>query len=263
MTVYSWNMLFRNRSLTRAIEFIERTEFDIFCLQEVPELFLEHLRTLPFSIVAAPDTDRRVRGAKATEYVVIVSRYPIVSSALIPLPYWNPHLPLRGKLFAKLMYWLQLWAEGLGNRHALYADIAVPGLPLPLRVFNLHLTLANPAWRIEEFEQALARRNSAQPSIICGDFNLTESPFVSPLNWILGGTVGDALLYRRERARLEERLAAQKFLNPLLGARTHAFARSQLDHILVSPHFKVRSAEVLSNRLGSDHHPICLSLDHI
>ena len=37
MKIYSWNMLFRNTDLDRAFSFIKSLDFDVFCLQEVPE----------------------------------------------------------------------------------------------------------------------------------------------------------------------------------------------------------------------------------
>jgi len=55
--VYSWNMFHRNADLQHAFDFISKVDFDIFCLQEVPEKFLSKLATLPYSIVHGIDVD--------------------------------------------------------------------------------------------------------------------------------------------------------------------------------------------------------------
>ncbi len=251
MKIYSWNMLFRNSELDRAFEFISHADFDIFCLQEVPPEFLERLRTLPFSITDAVDVDR-LFAQKRRNHLVILARYPITGSGHIPWPDYWPILPLRTKLFVRLMRPLH-WSK-IQNRNGLYADIAAP--KGSLRVFNLHSALARPELRVREFEQAMMKRDPGRPTIVCGDFNAIESPRLSLLNWLVGGSTADALLYRRERTRIEKRFVEHELLNPLRGKITHPFSRSQLDHILVSHSFSIKNAEVLPDRIGSDHHPI-------
>ncbi len=254
MKIYSWNMLFQNRHSERALAFIRATDFDVFCLQEVPETFLARLKTLSCFIAVAPEVDRLFKGERSTQYVVILSRFPIISEGRIPLPYREPMLPLRSRLFVQSMMWLRFWALGLGNRHSLFADLATPNGAL--RVFNLHLPLATPVWREEEFELAMLESNTELPTVVCGDFNILEKPHITPLTWILGGTLGDALLARRERRRVEALFASYQLSNPLRGKSTHAISRSQLDHILVSRHFSAVDADVLADSCGSDHRPI-------
>jgi len=255
MTIYSWNMLFRNQEQDRAFAFIRDVAFDIFCLQEVPDEFLARLKTLPFHLASGIDVDRffshRVRN-----HLVILSRYPISARGVIPLPdYWTL-LPWRARLFIRLMRSFNF--SRTENRHGLFADVETPaGL---VRVFDLHLTLAHPRWRIEEFETALAGRVPGRPTIVCGDFNILESPKITILNWFLGGRMTDVVRYRRERMRIEARFVEHKLVNPLYGRPTHPLSRSQLDHILVSRSFSVKDAAVLSDRAGSDHHPISVTL---
>ena len=259
MKIYSWNILFRNKELDRAFEFIRTTDFDIFCLQEVPADFLTHLKTLPVAVVAIPETDRVFKGKHSTQYVVLLSRYPIRTFEAISLPYYDLDLPLRGKLFTWLMFALRLWAKGLGNRHAAHADIETPtGI---VRVFNLHLTLTQPAWRLEEFERAMTERDTTLPAIVCGDFNILESPKITLLNWLLGGSIDDVFLWMRERTHIEKRFVSHELSNPLRGKNTHPLSRSQLDHILVSHSLTVKDAQVIPDRIGSDHHPIRVEIE--
>ena len=244
-------MLFRNRELDRAFEFIARSDFDIFCLQEVPETFLARLRALPYHLAEAVDVDRLFAKTNRN-HLVILSRHPIAASASLPWPDYWPLLPLRTKLFVRCMrplYWSMI-----RNRNGLYADIQAPGSSL--RVFNLHTALTRPDLRIREFERIMTERDPSRPTIVCGDFNTIESPKMSILNWFVGGGAADALFYRRERNALEKRFAEHALSNPLRGKVTHNFSGSQLDHILVPHSFSVKNAGVLPDSVGSDHHPI-------
>ncbi len=245
-------MLFRNRELDRAFEFISQSDFDIFCLQEVPEEFRARLKTLPVSIASRTDVEKVYGSQTVPMFNVILSKHPITAQGEIPFAdYWHL-LPWRTRLFVHLMP--NKYFSKIRNRGGLYADMTIDGKPL--RIFNLHLILAQPAWRLKEFELAMAKRDTSRPTIVCGDFNIVESPRVSLLNWLLGGSSADALLYHRERTHIEKCFVEHKLLNPLRGEVTHAFGGSQLDHILVSNSFSIKNAEVLPDRLGSDHHPI-------
>ena len=244
-------MLFRNTEQDRAFAFIRDIDFDIFCLQEVPGRFLKRLQTFPFHIEHTIDTER---GFSSTErlYLVILSRYPIKNQGVIPFPDYWPLLPLYSRLFIRLMP-SRLFSKSR-NRGGMYADITIHDVLM--RVFNLHLILMQPTWRLKEFELAMVERNPSQPTIVCGDFNIIESPRVSLLNWLHGGSPADTLLYRRERTHIEKRFVAHELVNPLRGETTHSFAGSQLDHILVSHSFSIKNASVLRDRIGSDHHPL-------
>lgn len=257
MKVYSWNMLFRNRELDRAFRFIAESDFDVFCLQEVPEEFLKRLQTLKYHIAARSDVERIFKRGTERNFVVILSKFPIAAHGEIPFPdYWHL-LPWRTKLFV----WLMKPFFGFSktrNRGGLYADLIAR--ERTMRVFNLHLILAQPAWRMKEFEMAMSERNASLPTIVCGDFNTLEAPHISILNWILGGRLRDAALYNRERTHIERRFIEHELTNVLSGEVTHPLSHSQLDHILVSSSFSIGNAEILHDRIGSDHHPIFVEI---
>ncbi|MBI4093592.1 endonuclease/exonuclease/phosphatase family protein [Candidatus Kaiserbacteria bacterium] len=256
MRIYSWNIFFRNGNLERALEFIKNLEFDVLCLQEVPEEFLAKLQKLSAHIAFAPDVDRIYPDKIERNYLVILSRHPIVSHSAFALELPDP--PLRTRLVVKAMR-IANWTR-IANRHGFYADIAIEGSMTRLRVFCLHLTLAHPEARRREFETAMREYDPALPTIVCGDFNILDTPFVAPFNWLLGGSVGDALRYQRERAVFEERISTLGLVNPLSGQRTHVISR-QLDHILISRHFPIASAHVVGERHGSDHYPIHVEIE--
>ena len=244
-------MLFRNRELDRAFTFIRGADFDIFCLQEVPEKFLARLKTLPYHLAETTDVER-LSSPIGHLYLVTLSRHPILNRGIIHFPEYWPILPLRTRIFIHLMRPLH-WSK-IKNRTNLYVDVVAPsGI---VRVFNIHTALTRPDLRLKEFESAMAGRNPALPSIVCGDFNTIESPCMAILNWFLGGSFADVFRYGRERTRIEKHFAEYELANPLRGSVTHSFAGSQLDHILVSHSFSIKSASVLPDRIGSDHHPI-------
>ncbi|MFZ2167402.1 MAG: endonuclease/exonuclease/phosphatase family protein [Minisyncoccia bacterium] len=252
MKIYSWNMLYRNQELDHAFEFVSKSDFDIFCLQEVPEAFLKRLQTLPCSLVFHTDVERLLPSGVVPIYNVILSKHPITAQGEIPFKEYWQFLPLRTRLFVRAMP--SRFFSLIRNRNGLYADILVG--ETSVRVFNLHLILAHPAWRLEEFERAMAERDPQKKTIVCGDFNTLEAPHITPLNWILGGKVTDALFHHRERAHLERRFVAHELTNALRGSITHELSRSQLDHILVSHSSTIKNTSVLPDTFGSDHHPI-------
>jgi len=245
-------MLFHNAELDRAFEFIAQSEFDIFCLQEVPQAFLNRLMELPYHHAYTIDVERVLSREVMPVYLVILSRYPISHEQYYPFPDYWPNLPLRARLFVHLMRPFHF--TQIRNRSGFSVDVATPRGPI--HIFNLHLILAHPSWRLKEFETAMAARDPSRPTIICGDFNVLEAPSITILNWLLGGTAHDAILHQRERTLIEERFVAHELTNALRGSITHPLSRSQLDHILVSPLFSIKSASVLPDRMGSDHCPI-------
>lgn len=245
-------MLFRNKELDRAFEFISKSDFDIFCLQEVPEEFLKRLQTLPYFIAFCTDVERLFAKGTKHLFVVILSKHPITTQGEIPYPDYQQLIPLRTRFFIYLMRPFHF--SKIRNRGGLYADVMVGGHVM--RVFNLHLILAHPAWRLKEFEVAMVERDVSRPTIVCGDFNILEAPHITLLNWLLGGSVSDTIFYGRERTHIEKRFVAHELHNALRGTITHPISRSQLDHILVSHSFLIKKAEVLPDSIGSDHHPI-------
>lgn len=256
MTVYSWNMLFRNKRREEALAFVRNSGADIFCIQEVPEdLFADLKAAYPHSAEGI-DMDRLFPERPIRTYNVILSRYPVKATRVIPLTDYQSLLPWRTHFFIWIMRPFG-WSR-IRNRNAVYADLETPrGL---IRIITVHLTLSNPAWRLEEFEMTMAHRDPSLPTIVCGDFNILESPRVSLINWLAGGRVSDALQYSRERIIIEKHFVSYELANPLAGTRTHPLSRSQLDHILLSPEFVAKDARIIDDRHGSDHHPIVVEL---
>lgn len=250
-------MLYRNRELDRAFEFVAQSDFDIFCLQEVPENSLARLQTLSCHIAYRVDMEKMFHSRVMPAYNVVLSRHPIKARGEVLFDDYWPLLPLRMRLFVWLMP-SRLFSK-IRNRGGLYVDVSMNGALV--RVFCLHLILAHPTLRLQEFERAMVERDHDKSSIVCGDFNILEKPHITPLNWILGGRASDALRYSRERTHIEKRFLEHELVNTLSGKITHRLSRSQLDHILVSNSFSIKNATVLPDRIGSDHCPIRVEIE--
>ena len=216
MKIVSWNMYFRNKDFDRAYRFLESLEFDVLCLQEVPEAFLERLKRLPYAIRSSVDVDRLFKRGTVRNYLVILSKHPIVEAKTFAFSL--PDIPWRTRVFRYLMRPVG-WSK-IDGRTALIADIALPLYPEPVRVACLHLLLAHPSVRFVEFERTMEAMGAASEKILCGDFNVIESPKVSVISWAHGGTIFDSLLWKRERAELERRFTRYRLVNPI-STRSH------------------------------------------
>lgn len=250
-------MLYRNKRLPEALAFVRHSGADVFCMQEVPEHALSRFTELYPYHAEAIEMERLLPERPLATYGLILSKYPIKNSGVITLNDHQSQLPWRTHLLIWLLRPLG-WSR-IRNRNALLADIESPhGL---MRIINIHLTLSNPVWRLEEFEAAMLHRDPSLPTIVCGDFNILERPHIAPLNWLAGGRISDALRYKRERTVIEEHFVKYELTNAHRGHWTQALSRSQLDHILVSHDFTIKNAHVLPERYGSDHHPICVEIE--
>lgn len=252
MKIYSWNIYFHNKQLGKAFTYIKSLDFDVLCLQEVPEDFLKRLEKLPYQIASAVDIAFSSHKKKRTIYSVILSRHPIVSSKEIIFP--EADLPFRALLLLKAR---SRWA-GYRYHGSVYADIKIK--KNVIRFFSLHLTLTGPSDRRKEFEVVKDFLPKKFPAIIAGDFNTIESPLTKPLNWFVGSKISEATPWYRERKRVEAEFKNLRLKNPLRGKITHNILRSQLDHIVVPQSANVLNAEVVKRTYGSDHHPVLVEI---
>lgn len=252
MIIYSWNMLYSNEEQSKAVYFIKESDFDIFCLQEVPEHVLVELQKLPYHLAFVVETLLETASRKFPTYSVTLSKYAITNTKEISFP--KPPEPFRSK-FARLGMNLLNKSESIvraGSRSCLYTDVLVHGTNV--RVFNIHLTLSFPEQRALELHRALEHKNDF--SIVCGDFNILERFYIAVLNWSLGGSLTDWLFYTRERKNTEVYFKSLGLQNPLRNKMTHRVSRSQLDHILIPKTVKVTGHSVIANGHGSDHNPV-------
>jgi endonuclease/exonuclease/phosphatase family metal-dependent hydrolase len=263
ITVVSWNMLDRNKHLDRAFDFIQSLEADMICMQEVPAIFLEKLKSHFPYVSAARDRSHLVHiwsrsKSVTTEYNVLVSKYPITEQRTyeaVSAAKWS----FRQWVFQLAVHVALKWSGGPEyDREVLSCSVDVQGKTIGVTV--THLLLENPTTRTNEFKTIAKRLPTDIPNIICGDFNIIESWYVKPINFFRAGTIASAMPWANERKSIEKLFATANLQNPLRGLITHRVSRSQLDHILVPEGAEVLSREVIKNAHGSDHNPVRVTL---
>lgn len=252
MNIYSWNIFYENKKLDEVLLFITESDFDIFCLQEVPYYFLLRLQTLPYSIAYVEESMVVSKFRKFPIYSVTLSKHSISSEGSICLNTMERTFKVRfTRFFINLFNKEKVIA--IQDHKILFTDIFIEGKEY--RVFNLHLSLTYPKRRMEELVQVM-ENYMKDASILCGDFNILESFHVSVLNWLLGGTLSEWFFYKIERIKMEAFFKHYNLYNPLRNHSTHPISHSQLDHILVPQAMITKRSRVIHKRYGSDHCPI-------
>ncbi|MDB5189615.1 MAG: hypothetical protein JWL82_572 [Parcubacteria group bacterium] len=262
MNVYSWNVLYENKELERAFDFIRTANFDLFCLQEVPDVFLERLKTLPYHVASAVEYDFVRRDSVHRQTLsVLLSRYPIAAAANITVPNWFEKPILRERITTAILRFFHIWqwTRTSGNRNHLLARVDIPDVG-SVQVVSAHLTIHGSSARRSELNTIFSALSTELPILIGADLNIFDTYFVSIPSWFFGATLTDALFPWKERAWAEKFFTKHMLVNPLQKRITHRAAQTQLDHILVSNTLKVKSASVTPVRYGSDHNPVHVEL---
>lgn len=260
MKIYSWNILYKNERMDDVVEFIQAVDADLFCMQEVPASLLPTLRELPYNIATTPEYHHDNKSIDT--HLVILSKHEIIKEHTFTTIDRTDHpIPLRTRLFFLAMkYTISEWPTdyAASRRHGLYVDIAHKTHG-EVRVFCVHPLLTYPNVRAVECAAIFENCDTSKSVIVCGDFNIIERINTTILNWLLGGNIADTLLWWRERKNFEKQHSSYGFSNPHRSTSTHEYG-SQLDHILVCniPHTIL--GNVHSDRIGSDHHPICVEI---
>jgi endonuclease/exonuclease/phosphatase family metal-dependent hydrolase len=255
MKIYSWNVLYSNKDMEGVRTFISGLDYDVLCLQEVPDTLLADLKKLPVNIAYHQEVARVLKtGGRAPNYSVILSKHSIGEQGKISFE--ELRVPLRTRLFVSLLLTIDLFCF-VAERGALYADITVNGRIL--RVFCVHLTLWGPHNRAREFQVLEQHLSPTMPHVIAGDFNIIEFGPLKILSWLLGAPLWQGMPWYPERSLFEKRFTSAGLQNPLRNQVTHPFSKSQLDHILLSNDFTVTEATVLMDAHGSDHHPVTVT----
>ena len=263
-TFCSFNMLNANQYLDKVLDFLctlhDRNWNIITCLQEVPKWFLLSLEEISECCATHGIEVTHATKECVSDYLVILSRHPIIGHKRIALPELAPP-KLRARCFTA--------CTGIGdqrgkdtNRGFTYSDLDIDGVLL--RVFNAHLPLATPAERMRDLHLIAEHSVPNRKSIICGDFNTLGNPALKALNFALGGPFITATPWYSERAEIERYCAQHRLSDPLAGKitfRKGPLRDGPLDHILVPNDLNVVCARVSKDRRGSDHYPVSVMVE--
>ena len=183
---------------------------------------------------------------------------PVFDTHIIRFPeelYETENQLPRAQLFRKLMGWSTFFR----SKTALRISLDVRGKAVHL--YSIHLSVLRPHDRKIEFETVVKNLDPNALSILCGDFNVFESPQANLLNVLMGGSFGDFVYLKRERNWFEKRFKELGFVNPLRRKKTHPVAWSQIDHILVPENTPVLEKRIIKETHGSDHNPVMVSVE--
>lgn len=259
MKIYSWNVWDNNKTPELVLESIQQLDFDILCLQEVPESLLKKLNVLPYAQVHSVDLIRLRSKKEEACYLAILTHYPIIhhgSFFTCPKPVYS----LRTRAFLGLGLF---GFSRLKDHGALYADIKIPGSERPVRIFSLHLRLNGPIERQKELAIVSSHMDKASSTIVCGDFNIIDRPLQKSFSWLLGSSIREALPWYPERQLMEKQFGSLGLKNVLRGQKTNIRFANQLDHILVPKAASIITAGVYEKAFGSDHYPVYASIENL
>ena len=257
LKVLSWNVWHDHKDPHKALKFIEESDADIVCLQEVSEEALEVFKTslVYQEIVNAEDCSRVIAREKHICYLVILSKHAIIKSEKFK---FKRSLRDRTKRVKEAL-------EGhcvdiiFGNK--------------TIRVLNVHLAAyVGPKQRIAQFKRVLEHRSQNSVNIIGGDLNCGD-PKIPFTHRIIGRLI--KLVVQRwfgiswDESWLDEDAAfksefencgLRNALGDLDECITFPSTFSQLDFILVPLEIDFR-ASVIADTYGSDHYPIRTEID--
>lgn len=247
MKILDWNILFCNKKQDEAFEFIQNSEAEVVCLQEVPLHLLHRLeKETDYHICYAIDFGFNLPSKNHRYYMVILTKNKprkLYSSKLSDMQ--------TKSLVSKLSGWHT-------SREFCYVDIDSKGQKY--RIFNLHLEAAtNPIQRLVEFQNALKNMKKGCLNIVCGDFNIYGK-------WFLNFFIGWMYDFRGYHYLIDERkefeivFSKNQLFNTFYKKVTYPLLRLQYDHILIPDNIKYREREVLKQNFGSDHLPIVLEI---
>jgi len=220
LKVMSYNILYRNVTIPKAIDLIRREQPDILLLQEVTPEIAESLQAGLVDLYGEADASMFYERNMGQ---LIASRYPLRPMAV----------------------------SGAAGRVQKVVITTPDGL---LNVWNVHPN-APLAWSKQRRQITRLVHDIAkirEPLIVGGDFNTTDqaeaykrvNQYLHNAHWDAGWGFGFSF---PARARVIDELPV---VAPLV----------RIDHIFYSNHFYVRRAQTLSDSGGSDHFPVIAEL---
>ena len=250
--VVDWN-IDRGQQLQGIIDFLAKTQAEVFILQEVDfnarrthrlNVAEEIARKLQMNYVFGREFQELVQGTKtdpAYHGQAILAKWPISNARLIRFSrqsnFWQPHWFLPR---------VAPFQERLGGRMALVADVNIAAKKLS--IYNLHLeSRASDELRLSQVQEVLldaAHQDSHRPLVIAGDFNLDASK----------GGAASALA----TAGFQDAMGALR--TPTTPSR-HLLERGHcIDWAFIRGPIRASSGRVHNQVKASDHYPISFTL---
>lgn len=245
MKIVSWNVFNKNGNTKELLEFLHRTNADVYVLQELTKHHLALIeRSLNYKLYTARDF---IEGKELT-YLGILTKLPSRDPMVIA---HNPDVRISPSLVGRLHRWREC-IESL--------SITIEDKQRQIRIINSHLTCgASPTIRIRQLEEIAEHFRDNQNVVLCGDLNTFARPWINlAVGWAFGFRLRD--ICRNDRNSLEAFASSHAMQPAFQNAVTFPRYGLSLDHILTKG-VKVKTSNLEFNTHGSDHRPIIVSLE--
>lgn len=246
-------MLKSNTKMDKLLQYALSYNPDVLCLQEVPTLALEKLRSQEtYSIAHTHDFINQREGKNC--YISTLSKDGFQKTEEIT--YFDKSIK---SLLNNFFY------KKLGKNEEMHKGLLTDFRfnNKEIRLINVRLSCATgPTNRIEQFKNVLKHLDKNKVNMVCGDLNIVDSiPFNVVTGWARGFKKREWLI--DERKLFEEKCMEYGLTNIFRGITTVIlpFPLLQLDHILVPKGIKVKNKEVSKHTYGSDHRMLMVDLD--
>jgi endonuclease/exonuclease/phosphatase family metal-dependent hydrolase len=181
MKVISYNIYRHNKKLTKVFNFLQNSNADIICLQEVPKIFLDKLLSDNPTKYYINHSSEYFTKSNKTHSILL---YNVILSKLKPDKIKEiPHL--EHDKFSIYYKWINKYDKL--DIKGIYIDITTNNNQ-KFRIFNSHLEcVASPNFRINQFKNLYTHKSLNRKNIFTGDYNVFASPTFSIFISIFSG----------------------------------------------------------------------------
>jgi endonuclease/exonuclease/phosphatase family metal-dependent hydrolase len=253
MKVISYNIYRHNKKLKKVFNFLQNSQADIICLQEVPKIFLEKLQSYnptKYYINHSSEYFTKSNKTHSLLYNVILSKSKPDKIKEIP--------QLEDDKFSIYYRWINKYDKL--DIKGIYIDITTNNNQ-KFRIFNSHLEcVASPNFRINHFKNLYTHKSGARKNIFVGDYNVFSNPIISLF-------IGLFSNYNSKDYTITEKNQFKKLFDSLHlrnifhKKRTFKTFPIQTDFIVVDKDINFKIQIVHKSELnGSDHFPISVEI---
>lgn len=254
MKVISYNIYRHNKQLTKVFNFLQNSQADIICLQEVPQIFLKKLESdNPNKYYINYSSEYFIKSNKNKSiilYNIILSKFKIDKVKEIP------HLEY--EKFPIYYRWINKY-DRLDIK-GIYIDITT-NKNQKFRIFNSHLEcVVSPNFRINQFKNLYTHKSLSHKNIFVGDYNVFANPALSTfIGFFSGYTPKDYIII--EKNQFKNLFQSLNLRNIFHKKRTFKTFPIQTDFIVVDKDINFKMPIVHKSELnGSDHYPISVEV---
>jgi endonuclease/exonuclease/phosphatase family metal-dependent hydrolase len=255
MKVISYNIYRHNKQLNNVFNFLQTSNADIICLQEVPKIFLNKLQTdNPNKYYINYSNEYFIKSKKNKHKSILL--YNVILSKSKPEKIKEiPHL--EHDKFPIYYQWINKY-DNLDIK-GLYIDIT--NSKQKYRIFNSHLEcVASPNFRINQFKNLYTHKALNRKNIFTGDYNVFASPLLSIFVGIFSGYKPKdyTIIEKNQFKKLFETLNLKNIFHRKRTFKTFPF---QTDFIVTDKQIIFDKPTVHKKELnGSDHFPISVEI---